>query len=512
MHKNKILIALASLLLASCGGGESPAPLAATPAPKLLAGTTNTVLPFQKSRASYTISKDAQGYTVTDTSSGIAILAGASKTLKFQDVDINLEIQALAQDVLASDLKLLIELYIAYFNRLPEADGLSYWIGRLKGGASLDSIAEDFYGAAIQYASLTGYSQTMSARDFVLIIYRNVLGRSGSTAPSAAEIDYWVQALDSGRSSRGTLIKTMLASAHRYAGDATWGWVPSLLENKYFAAHYLAVQHGITYKTAEESITKTMALATSVSASGIASAVAQIGIADTPFTYANPVILNLDYGGFTLNYDCVGRTALRYEYRLAHDSGYEARPSSYYSDPELPSFCRQQLSTGSYASIEAGWDRGHLVTSNHMDASAPWMRRANYMVNIAPQVSTFNQGIWVEAEEVAECYRDIAPVQVYGGVAFTDAANDKFLASHGLKTPDFFWKAIVTTGTNGESKAIAWYIPNQGSLGKLDSYIISIAELESRLGALSVGITVPASVKAQQPAVAWPKPAGCNLS
>ena len=103
--------------------------------------------------------------------------------------------------------------------------------------------------------------------------------------------------------------------------------------------------------------------------------------------------------------------------------------------------CGGQTSTKSYASVRSGYDRGHLVTSNHMDYNATYIRRANYMTNIVPQVSGFNRGIWLEAETVAECYRDLAPVQVYGGVVYSDPSNDWFLASHGIRTPEFFWKA-----------------------------------------------------------------------
>jgi endonuclease G, mitochondrial len=226
---------------------------------------------------------------------------------------------------------------------------------------------------------------------------------------------------------------------------------------------------------------------------------------------ANVVILAK--GGFTLTYNCDERAATRYEYVLTADTGSVARPSSFTLDPSLPAGCGGQYTTASYASVVGGWDRGHLVTSNHMDYSSTYIKRANYMSNILPQVSTFNQGIWVQAEEVAECYRDLATVHVYGGVAFTDPSNDFFVNSHGVKTPDFWWKTIITTDTaTGATKAISWYIPNAGSLGSLNQYIVSIAELEARLGASAVNISASAAVKAQKPTTTWPKPAGCDLS
>ena len=144
-----------------------------------------------------------------------------------------------------------------------------------------------------------------------------------------------------------------------------------------------------------------------------------------------------------------------------------------------------------------------------MDYDATYIRRANYMTNIVPQVSSFNQGIWVKAENVAECYRDIAPVDVYGGVVYGDAANDYFLASHGIPTPEFFWKTIITRDPNtGTAKAISWIIPNEANLGSLDNYLVTIADLEELLGASYVAINAPASLKNMLPATTWPQPAG----
>ncbi len=230
-----------------------------------------------------------------------------------------------------------------------------------------------------------------------------------------------------------------------------------------------------------------------------------------PITYGNDWLVPMDYGGFTLLYDCTQHIALRYEYVLGADTGNAARPTSFTLDPTLPAGCMQQTSTNSYASVVAGWDRGHLVTSNHMDANPTYILRANYMTNIIPQVSSFNQGIWSNAEDVAECYRDLAPVHVYGGIVLNDTSNDYFLISHGIPTPDKLWKAIVTTDSAGATKAIAWLIPNRTGLGSLDSYLITIAELEQEIGMRMVGIDVPTAVKMNKPVVTWPLPVGCSL-
>ncbi len=226
-------------------------------------------------------------------------------------------------------------------------------------------------------------------------------------------------------------------------------------------------------------------------------------------------IIDQDYNGFRLIYDCTDRTALHYRYTLQADTGSAARPSAFTFDTTLPAGCLQQTSTASYESVHPGYDRGHLVMSNHMDSDSALIRRANYMTNIVPQVSGFNRGIWLEAETVAECYRDLAPVQVYGGVVHGDTAsdtNDFYLSSHGIRTPEFMWKALITTDpATGAQKAIAWLIPNTTGLGALDRYIVSIAELEQRLGAASVRISASTALKAMKPQTTWALPSGCSV-
>ncbi len=73
----------------------------------------------------------------------------------------------------------------------------------------------------------------MSDAEFVGIIHKNVLGRSGATMPPAADVQCWVDEYTSARlGSRGKLVGAMLASARTFSGDATWGWVTQLLDNK----------------------------------------------------------------------------------------------------------------------------------------------------------------------------------------------------------------------------------------------------------------------------------------
>ena len=221
--------------------------------------------------------------------------------------------------------------------------------------------------------------------------------------------------------------------------------------------------------------------------------------------------LTLDYGGFKLLYDCDLKSAIRFEYKLGTDTGNFIRPATFNLDPNLSKNCGQQLATNSYASVVIGWDRGHLVASNHMDYDAAYLLSANYMTNVVPQLASFNQGLWKETENITECHRGIAPIQVIGGVIYSDTSNDFFVSSHGVKSPDFFWKTLITTNSTNQAETISWLFPNQNGLANLNSYIVSIEELERKVGADLIGLDLASAIKMQKPSKSWELPKNCLL-
>ena len=92
-----------------------------------------------------------------------------------------------------------------------------------------------------------------------------------------------------------------------------------------------------------------------------------------------------------------------------------------------------------------------MVPANHMDGSSDSLNDTFFDTNILPQNSTFNQskGAWSQTKIITECYRDITPLVVWGGVIWgDDAGNDFFTQTHGIKTPDYWWKLIYRQDTN----------------------------------------------------------------
>lgn len=280
----KALQGLLCLVLAACGGDDPPMGTASAPTLAPAVVMDDRVV-FSANRSGYTIIRNGDGYSVVDGSGadGTTAIAPGIGHLRFADVTVNLGVAPSAQGLAAGQLKRLIELYIAFFNRVPEADGLAYWIERHRAGEGIEQIADAFYSAAVLYPDMTGYTKEMTAADFVRVIYRNVLGRTGATAPPEEDIRYWASQLASGGTTRGVLVRTMLDSAHTFTGHFVWGWVPALLNNKYVVGHYFAVQHGLNYNSNEESIQRTMEIAAAVTPQGFEQALQRIPVAsNTP--------------------------------------------------------------------------------------------------------------------------------------------------------------------------------------------------------------------------------------
>ena len=232
---------------------------------------------FSGKLSSYKLSHIASTYLVASKNAvGGSDTLNQIETLKFDDFTVNLKIQDLAASAPTADVQRLIELYVALFNRVPEADGLAYWIGEKKAGKPINEVAEIFYEAGIKYSELTGFSSSMSNADFVNLVYRNVLGRKDGA--DAEGLVYWSAELVAGRESRGSLVSTMLDSAHKFKGDATWGWVADLLDNKIVVAKTFAIDWGLGYATPEAAIQQGMAIAAAVKPTDTQAAISLIGI------------------------------------------------------------------------------------------------------------------------------------------------------------------------------------------------------------------------------------------
>jgi hypothetical protein len=95
-------------------------------------------------------------------------------------------------------------LYAGFFTRPPDTPGLSYWVGRVRGGARLSSAAASF-AASSEFRRIYG---TVTDAAYVDLVYRNVLGRTADASGRA----YWIKRLQAG-ASRGTVMTAVSESS-----------------------------------------------------------------------------------------------------------------------------------------------------------------------------------------------------------------------------------------------------------------------------------------------------------
>ena len=205
--------------------------------------------------------------------------------------------------------------------------------------------------------------------------------------------------------------------------------------------------------------------------------------------------------------DCEKRGAVKFRYNAQHDTGSAKRSDSFYLDPNVPAEC-QQTTTKTYGN---DYDRGHQVPANHLDSSEVAIKQSNFMTNVLPQAANMNRGAWLLTEEIIECYRDIDELLVIGGVIWgNNPADDYFVQSHGVKTPDAYWKVVIR-GTGQDERAIAWIVPNSpdAKRANLDSYLVTVDEIERVTGEK---IPVADYAKHDKPSASWLIPRGCDKS
>lgn len=88
-------------------------------------------------------------------------------------------------------------LYQAYFLRIPDTDGLTYWIGQKLNGLSLNDISTAFAGSQ-EFADRYG---SLDNSGFANLVYTNVLGRQADSEG----LTFWTNSLNAG-TTRGSVM------------------------------------------------------------------------------------------------------------------------------------------------------------------------------------------------------------------------------------------------------------------------------------------------------------------
>ncbi|MFY0613153.1 MAG: DUF4214 domain-containing protein [Hyphomicrobiaceae bacterium] len=135
-----------------------------------------------------------------------------------------------------AQLNSLTELYIAYFARAPENDGLNFHTQKILDqlnaspaktfAEALSERANQFFFDAQAEPQFTGFSVSQTAEEFVTLIYGNILGRPtgggvGGAEPTAAEKKFWTDQIEAGTITRGAVVQRFLSDQDILAASGT---------------------------------------------------------------------------------------------------------------------------------------------------------------------------------------------------------------------------------------------------------------------------------------------------
>jgi len=192
-------------------------------------------------------------------------------------------------------------------------------------------------------------------------------------------------------------------------------------------------------------------------------------------------------------YDCYHDPALRYCRWVGycfHPTGAVAPRHSgdFFAETELTPGERAELADyqGAYKRDLTGFDKGHLAPDATIKAFGRDAQRETYsLVNITPQYSRMNQGIWRELEDRIRSWATASdPVCVETGPVFEKGRPvERLKGPNQLAIPHAYY-AIVTQGTG--PSVLSFVVPNEPerrSIADVMQYAASVDHIEAAVEA-----------------------------
>ncbi len=181
---------------------------------------------------------------------------------------------------------------------------------------------------------------------------------------------------------------------------------------------------------------------------------------------------------YTLRYSEAHEQAIWVAYKLSADSLKQekfARKDNFRKDP--------RVRTGSAELSDykgTGYDRGHLAPAADFSYDEFALSQTFYMSNMSPQVASFNRGIWKKLEEkVRDWSMENSEIYVVTGPIL----NKEFttIGSNEVSVPEQYYKIILDVH-KPEIKAIAFLLKNEKSSASLETFVVSIDQIEDLSG------------------------------
>jgi hypothetical protein len=175
------------------------------------------------------------------------------------------------------------KLYVATFNRAPDAAGLSYWVN--DSGMQLEQIAQSFFD---QPETREKYPAGSSAHDFIRAVYNNLFNRD----PDEDGWQYWEQEISSGNILKSVFILAVINGAQDTREDRL---DKTILGNKSLVGLYFTL-----YRYNDTDFAKNIMEAITASASSVESAKDTLFDMDKKLTADTSCIIDFFYNdGYT---------------------------------------------------------------------------------------------------------------------------------------------------------------------------------------------------------------------
>ena len=153
-------------------------------------------------------------------------------------------------------------------------------------------------------------------------------------------------------------------------------------------------------------------------------------------------------------------------------NGTQTRTDDFRPDP--------LVSKGSAALADysgSGYDRGHLCPAADMTLNHTSMSETFYLSNMSPQTHGFNAGVWSRLEtKVRDWAIQYDGLYVVAGGVLSDKIGT--IGINEVTIPKKFYKVIY----DEKNGMIAFIIPNESSSLTLDSFAVSVDEVERQTG------------------------------
>ncbi len=186
----------------------------------------------------------------------------------------------------------------------------------------------------------------------------------------------------------------------------------------------------------------------------------------------------IEHTGYILSYNEEAEQPSYVSYELTREEVYGAldRADDFRED--------KSVRTGSATLSDykgSGYDRGHMAPAADFKWSAEAMSDTFYLSNMSPQVPAFNRGIWGDLEAIVRQFAvDNEKIYVVTGPVLTDGPY-KTIGKNKVAVPNQYYKVILDY-QDPDIKAIGFVLPNSDKCDKIESYVMSVDDVEAITG------------------------------